>query len=92
MQKSLWVRSRDTIDFRLKVDIPTFNGNLNIEDLLDWLAEVDRCFDYMEVPKDRRVRLVTCRLKGRASTWWERLQNRRYREGRQPVQTWYRMK
>ena len=82
----------DTSDFRLKVDIPTFNGNLNIEDLLDWLAEVDHFFAYMEVPEDRRVRLVACRLKGGASAWWERLQNRRYREGRQLVQTWNRMK
>lgn len=82
----------DTSDFKLKVDIPSFNGNLNIEELLDWLAEVDRFFDYMEVPAGRRVKLVACRLKGGASAWWERLQNRRYREGKQPVQTWYRMR
>ena len=63
----------DTSDFKLKVDIPSFTDNLNIEDLLDWLAEVDRFFDYLEVPEDRRVKLVACRLKGGASAWWERL-------------------
>ena len=38
------------------------------------------------------MKLVTCRLKGGASTWWERLQNRRLRKDKQSVRTWYRMK
>nr|GEY01131.1 RNA-directed DNA polymerase [Tanacetum cinerariifolium] len=46
----------------------------------------------MEIPEDQRVRLVACRLKGCASAWWERLQVKRYREGKQPIRTWYRMK
>ena len=40
---------RDGGDFRLKVDIPYFNSNLNIEDFIDWLADIDKFFDYMEV-------------------------------------------
>ena len=57
----------------MKVDIPSFNGNLNIEDFIDWIAEVDKFFYYMVIPEDRRVRLVACRLKGGASTLWDRL-------------------
>ena len=72
----------ESSDFRLKVDIPSFNGNSNIEDFIDWLAEIDRFFEYMEIPQEKCVRLVACRLKGGASAWWERLQNRRLREGR----------
>ena len=83
---------REGGDFRLKVDIPFFNGSLGIEEFLDWIAEIDRFFDYAETPVDKRVRLVACRLKGMASAWWERVQSRREREGRGPVQTWYRMK
>ena len=83
---------RNSGDFRLKVDIPFFSGNLNIEDFIDWITNIDKFFDYMEVPKEKMVRLVACRLKGGASTWWERLHNRRIREGKHSIRTWYRMK
>ena len=53
----------DEGDFRLKVDIPYFNDNLNIEDFIDWLVDIDKFFDYMEVPEEKRVRLVACRLR-----------------------------
>ena len=72
-------------DYHLKVDLPYFNGAFNIEEFLDWLADVERFFDYRDVPEERRVKTVACRLKGGASAWWERVQSRRLREGRQPV-------
>ena len=78
--------------FRLNVKIPYFNNNLNIEDFIDWLADIDIFSDYLEVPEGKPVRLVACGLKGGASAWWERLQTQRIREGRQPIKTWYRMK
>ncbi|XP_010275023.1 PREDICTED: uncharacterized protein LOC104610208 [Nelumbo nucifera] len=45
---------RNNDEFKLKVDIPTFSGDLGIEGLLDWITEVDRFFDYMEILEEQR--------------------------------------
>ncbi|KAK1306353.1 hypothetical protein QJS10_CPA10g01096 [Acorus calamus] len=81
-----------TRDFWVKVDLPEFNGQLHIEDFLDWLAAVERFFDYREVPDAKKTKLVAIKLKGGASAWWEQLQLSRTRMGKRPIQTWYRMK
>ena len=60
---------RDSEDFKLKVDIIFFSGNLNIEEFIDWIEEIDKFFYYKEVPEEKRVKLVACRLKGGASAW-----------------------
>ena len=72
-------------DFHLKVDLPYFNGTFNIEEFLDWLAEVERFFDYKDIPEERWVKTVAYRLNDDASAWWERIQSRQLREGRHLV-------
>ena len=79
-------------DFKLQVNIYYFNGSLGIEEFLDLIADINKFFDYMETPSEKRVRLVAYRLKGGASAWWEGLQNKRKREGKDRVQTWTRMR
>ena len=51
-------------EYKLKVDISNFNGDLDIEGVLDWLTEVDRFFEYIELPKDKKVQFVVYKLKG----------------------------
>ncbi|KAG6747366.1 hypothetical protein POTOM_049769 [Populus tomentosa] len=78
--------------FRMKMDLPSFNGQLQIEGFLDWLAVVERFFDYMEIPEDKKVKLVAYRLMGGASAWWEQLQLTRMRQRKGMVQTWSKMR
>ena len=48
----------------MKVDIPSFSGNLAIEFFLDWIYKVDKFFDVNYVPTKKQVKFVAYKLKG----------------------------
>ncbi|KAH7834911.1 hypothetical protein Vadar_020866 [Vaccinium darrowii] len=79
-------------NYRMNMDLPSFNGQLNIEDFLDWLNEVERFFDYMDIEEEKKVKLVAYKLKGGASTWWEQLQLPRLWKNKTKIRSWHRMK
>jgi hypothetical protein len=54
-----------------KLDIPMYEGNLDAEDLLDWIRSMDKYFDYEDVDEGRKVRHTVTKLKGHASLWWD---------------------
>ena len=54
-------------DYRMKVKFPSFNGNVFIEEYLDWVSEVEKFFDYMGTADDKQVCLVAYKIKGGAS-------------------------
>ncbi|KAI0498175.1 hypothetical protein KFK09_021416 [Dendrobium nobile] len=74
------------------MDIQYFEGRLHIEDYLDWERSVETFFEYMDVPMDKQVKYVACKLKVGASAWWQQVLQTRYREGKGPVRNWTRMK
>nr|GEV05564.1 transposon TX1 [Tanacetum cinerariifolium] len=53
---------------RIKADIPTFSGSLNIEDFLDWVFETEKYFVLMDITEDSQVKYVAYKLKGAASS------------------------
>ncbi|PKU80123.1 hypothetical protein MA16_Dca024582 [Dendrobium catenatum] len=79
-------------EFKVKLDIPFFDGHLHIEDYLDWERAAENFFDYMEIPPEKQVKYVACRLKGGASAWWEQILQSRRREGRSRISDWGKMK
>ncbi|XP_042047201.1 uncharacterized protein LOC121793062 [Salvia splendens] len=78
--------------FRLKIDIPSFNGTLNIEAFLDWVTDVDRFFEHVEVPNEKRAAMVACRLKSSPAAWWDRQLRDRELQGKARVCTWRKMR
>lgn len=59
-------------EYLLKVDIPRSQGDLRIEDFLDWLAEAERFFENIEILDDRKVKLEAIHPRGRPSAWWQK--------------------
>ena len=46
----------------------------------------------MEIPDDKKVKLVAYKLKGGAAAWWEQEQMSRVRMGKIQIRSWRRMK
>ncbi|XP_026395740.1 uncharacterized protein LOC113290343 [Papaver somniferum] len=79
-------------EYKLKADIPPFNGNCKLEDLLDWFYEVEAFFDFMEVPDHSKIKLVAYKLKGGAAAWWKKLGEDRRNAKKPPIKTWERIR
>jgi hypothetical protein len=73
------------------MDIPMYEGNLDVEELLDWIRALDKYFDYEDVEEDKKFKHVITRLKGHATLWWDELQADRRCKGKQKIKSWDRM-
>eukprot|EP00253_Pinus_taeda_P025066 PITA_25066 len=74
-----------------KPELPTYDGSLSIEVLLDWISEMEKHFECEEVSEDRRVKFAATKLKGHAALWWDSVQNERKRLNKALIKTWSRM-
>ncbi|PON87464.1 hypothetical protein TorRG33x02_166420 [Trema orientale] len=74
-------------DYKLKMDIPVFDGTCGIEEFLDWVRTVESFFEYVDVPEDKQVKMVVYRFRGGATAWWDQLTTSRRREGRPAIRT-----
>jgi hypothetical protein len=74
-----------------KMDILAYEGNLDAEELLDWIRALDTYFDYEDIEEDKKVRHVVTQLKGHATLWWDELQEDRRSKGKQNIKIWDRM-
>jgi hypothetical protein len=50
-----------------------YEGNLYVEELLDWIRALDKYFNYQDVEEDIKVKHVVTRVKGHATLWWNEL-------------------
>ena len=71
-------------EYRMKIEIPSFSGNLDIESFLDWVYEVEKFFDMTYVSEEMHVKFMTYKLKGGADAWWDQLQITRRCQGKPP--------
>ena len=75
-----------------KADVPFYSGNLDPEELIDWISAMNKHFDYAEVKEDRQVRFVVTKLRGHVSLWWDGVQEERILKHKAKIKRWIRMK
>jgi len=68
----------NTNDF--KVEIPKYEGKLDPKEFLDWLHTVEQVFEYKDIRKEKKVKLVALRLHKYPSLCWTNLCAKRVRE------------
>jgi len=75
-----------------RVEVPEFEGKLDLDEFLEWVHAVERVFDYKEILEDKKVKLVALRLRKYASLWWINLCAMRVRKRNEEIKTWEKMK
>jgi hypothetical protein len=76
---------------REKIDIPMYEVNLDVEELLDRIRSMDKYFDYEDDDEENKVKHDITRLKGHATLWWDELQDDKRCKGKQNIKNWVRM-
>ena len=76
----------------IKLEVPTFDGQLDPQIFLDWISDMDHYFDWYYMSDERRVRFAKMKLVGQARKYWtnvEKLVRLRHQEA---IQTWDEIK
>ncbi|KAA0059542.1 uncharacterized protein E5676_scaffold1193G00460 [Cucumis melo var. makuwa] len=60
-----------------KLRATVFEGSTDPADAENWLNMLEKCFDMMNCPKERKVRLATFLLQKKAEGWWKSILARR---------------
>jgi hypothetical protein len=72
---------------RAKIEVHMYEGNLDVEELLDWIRSMDTHFDYEDVDEEKKVKHAVTKLKGHATLWWDELQAERRSKGKQRIKS-----
>jgi hypothetical protein len=56
---------------RAKIEVPMYEDNLDVEELLYWIRYMDKHYDYEDVDEERKVKQAITRIKGHATLWWD---------------------
>jgi hypothetical protein len=84
-------RSVARIAAREKMNIPVYEGNLDVEEILDWIRALEKYFNYEDVEEDKKVKHYVTRLKGHVTLCWEELQANKHCKGKKKIMNWDRM-
>ena len=59
---------------RPRVEVPRYEGNINVEELMDRVNDLNKYFEFEEIKDKKKMRYAATKLKGHATIWWDELQ------------------
>ena len=74
------------------MEVPNFEGRVDPTVFSDWIASMEKYFDWYDMVDNRRVRFAKMKLVGLAKVWWSGVENNIWRIGQLPIGTWQEMK
>ena len=69
-------------NIRPRVEVPMYEGNLNVEELMGQINALNKYFDFEE---NKKKRYAATRMKGHVAIWWDELQIHRERRGKKKI-------
>ena len=83
------IKAISSIGGKPKLDTHVYSGSLNPEELIDWIGEMEKFFEFEQIRDPRRVRFARLtKLISHSSLWWDKLQLNRESSGREKIKTW----
>jgi hypothetical protein len=76
---------------KAKIDVPMYEGYLDVEELFNWIRSMDKNFYYEDVDEEKKVKQEVTQLKGHATLWWHEIQAKRRSKGKQRIKSWESM-
>lgn len=71
-----------------KVDLPSFYGNENVEDYLNWEMKLEQIYYCHHIDQEKRVTLATLSFQGPTMTWWTALMRDLRVNHNPPIRYW----
>ena len=76
---------------RPRVDVHMYEGNFNVEELMDWINYLNRYFDFEEIKDKKKVRYAATKLKGQSFIWWDELHIHIESRRKSKIHSWVKM-
>lgn len=77
------LKSIIVVSFRPKSEVSVYDGNFNVEELIDWLNTLDTYFDYEDFHEEKKVKFVVTKLRVHEYIWWDGVQDKKKYESRE---------
>jgi len=74
-----------------QLEVPMYEASINVEELIEWIATMDKYLEYEEVEDNKKVKFVVTILKGHVSSCWDNVQDDKRKRGKQKIIAWDKM-